>query len=455
MRLAITVSLAKANEKLLHFTVEGQSLQDENPFNLECLADTPGLKILNLTTRDGWGNLVQCNISGTILTFPAKRFFIEYDLQTAYTDCMGADREVYLMYPFINDHEAFFGVGSLPVPSPLRQWIDDLQVQFQLTDVPAEWGVFSNGMDGPIEPTKLEGFFVYAAAGLPVENHAYGAQQGPLNYSLAVQRGKTIPQTPAEIWDYIDRFLVWIESSVAPYGGQRDIYILILQAPNDFEQITDGRAFATGENVPNGIIVYAPKNPAYLWKLFEHDNYAYFLEDGLAHELTHFYTTSSWAGRAKSVLYPSPTCPSEDARLIGELLNQYCYNQFMFRDPPYQFLTYYLARALQKQQKRGGRSPILDLFLLDTYLRRQGHSVLALFGVMVWEKQRRPGPYESAQVIFSVMHDWLGLDVPQHLRSQLLGQDTPNYLALVDRALRERGYMLVHHHDTFDIRQDI
>lgn len=454
MRLAITVSLAKVNQKLLHITVEGQSLQDETTLLLEALADVPGIKVSNLQSQDGWGNPLICNLSEKKLTLPAKRFLVDYDLETTYTDCIGADRDVYLMYPFINDHEVFFGVGSVPVPTPLHEWVNDLQVQFQIKDVPAGWNVFSNGMQGQVEPTKLEGFFVYAAAGLTPEEHTYVAQKSLMVFNLVVQCSKTIPLHTYELWNMIDRFMVWIESSVAPYRGQQDINILILQAPDDFEQQIDGRTFATGENVPNGIIVYGPQNPAYLWKMFEHDNYAYFLEDGLAHELTHFYTTSSWTGRSKSVLYPSPTCPPEEARLIGEMLNQYCYNQFMYRENPNQFLTYYLARALQKQQKHGGRSPILDLFLLDTYLRRQGHSVLALFGVMVWEKQRRPGPYESAQWMFNVMHDWLGLDVPQHLKGQLLGKEAPNYVALVDRALRERGYTLVHHHDTIDIRQE-
>ncbi|MBI5931111.1 MAG: hypothetical protein HY862_17510 [Chloroflexi bacterium] len=453
MRLEINVSLAKINEKRFHVHVEGQSLQDETTLTLEALANVPGLKILELHTEDGWGNPLLCNISEKTITIPTRRFLLEYDLQTTYTDCMGADREVYLMYPFINEYEVFLGVGCLPVPTSLPQELNDLQVQFKLMDIPAGWNIFSNGMQGQIEPTKLEGFFVYVTTGLSSTEHTYVAQKQRVFFNLVVQRGKTIPQQPYELWDYIDRFMVWIESAVAPYHGQQDINILILQAPDDFEQQTEGRAFATGENVPNGIIVYAPKNPTYLWKLFEHDNYAYFLEDGLAHELTHFYTTSNWAGRAKSVLYPSPTCPPDEARLLGEYLNQYCYNQFMYQANPTQFFTYYLSRILQKQQKRGGRSPILDLFLLDTYLQRQGHSVLALFGVMVWEKQRRPGPYESAQLMFTVMHDWLGLEVPTHLKSQLLGKEAPNYPAFVEKALAERGYRLVRHHDVLEIRQ--
>lgn len=454
MQVEFTISLRDVANRLLHVVVEGQSVQSPISFMLEALGGIPGIEILNLAVTGQHGQAIECNISETSLTIPAPKFRLTYTLKTDYTDCMGADRDVYLMYPFINSHEIFFGVGSIPVPSPLHEWVDDSQVNFAVVDVPAGWQVYSNLMEGVVEPTKLEGFFIYAADNLEISNHTYVTQSGPLQFQLVVQHGKIIPQTPDEIWNFIDRYMTWVERNVGPYRQAREINLLILQAPDDFEQQTQGRAFATGENVPNGIIVYAPNNPDYLWKLFEHNNYAYFLEEGFAHELMHFYTTSNWAGRAKSVLYPTPDCPPADARLIGEALNQYCFNQFMYRDVTEQFYNYYLARALNQQQKRGRRNQILDLFLLDTHLRRQGHSVLALFGAMVAEKQRRPSPYANAQFLLDVANDWLGVDISPQIAALVSGNDIPDYPALMGWALTERGYTLIENQGNFFIRQD-
>ncbi len=442
IRLDITCSLQHYHQQILEFAVNCDSDQEQHIFHLEALGNCPGVVVQDLQIVDANGLPVAFTVDGLKLQhINAPRFRITYRIQTRYTQCVGFDREFILTYPFISATEAFFGTGVFAHPDDLPQQTDNIQATFQLRDLPAGWGIFTNLPMGTISPGQLDEYYVYCAVNLQPAQHTYA---GRVSLQFLAQDGVAFPVLPNDIWRFVDAWLDWLETHLAPYWQQPNI--LFLRAADDFRQQTDNRAGATGENVLNGIVSYGPSDPDYLEMMFGYRDYSFFVYDGLAHEFMHAYTTTSWTGRYKAILYPSPDCPPPHSQLIGEGLNLYFHRRFLYRyldGTDARFYIDTMARSLNRLQQRSSHRAILNLLILDAFLHDQGSSLLTLYQAAVVQKSQRRGPYDSAEFLFELMARHLHIDVPSNLRQQILGPDMPDYATLLPSALNRFGYSLL------------
>jgi hypothetical protein len=446
--IEVTVDLSRFRESTLNFSVTYASNQALNVFRLEALANRNGVEVLHLAVRDDAGQPVDFTLQDQFLHIQASTFRLDYAVKTRYPDCVGADREIEMIYPFINPDEVFFGTGVLAHPQDLPQIEVDLSARFKVAGLPAGWTIFSNLPGEAINPAHLNGFFLYAASTQPPEVFTYVGQDRMVTFRLLVQRGKTIPVAP-------DTLRQFIEDYIALYRQADEINILFLQAPANFQELTANRAFATGENVLNGIVTYTPNNPAYLERLFGHGDYTFYLYDGLTHEIMHFYTSTSWQARYKSVLYPGPVCPPADAQLIGEALNLYFSRQYVYRHlfgSNEQFFTDTVAQAFSQHRNRPRKNPLLELLILDMHLRVTETSLLALYSYAIHQKQQDPTPYTSAVFLFDMLAQKMGIQA-YHLYESLFQQPLPDYPTLVEDVLTKVGYRLVERTDNLELER--
>ena len=228
----------------------------------------------------------------------------------------------------------------------------------------------------------------------------------------------------AELFNFFDSYMDRLERDLAPYRRAREINFLVLQPPADFEALAGGRTFATGENVLNGIVCYAPREPDYVEKRFGYASYARFLYEGLAHELLHFYTSMSFDASEKTVLYPAPDCPAYASHLLAEALNLYFCSQYAGELVPEARGSFeaWLERCSARRSRTGAPQPLLDLRELDAHLRACGSSLLALFRELLLVKLEKPGPYSSAAFLFDTMRGRLGVAPPPELESAILSR---------------------------------
>lgn len=314
-----------------------------------------------------------------VITEPCQ---LRYELHTVYRDVVGDDRDVYVMYPFINEREVFFGVGAVPYPVNYADIADEFTFGYELQRLPAGWQMFST-LEPPA-PGQLEGFFVYAVRG-----EAVSFKCGSTTFQWMMQPGKIFPLSGDEIETYITNYVRWLEANIGPFLPDW-VNLLFLQAPSNFAELSNQRTFTTGQNFSNGILTVGPNNPDYLQAMFGYDDYRFFLYDGMTHELMHYYTTTSWQGKYKAYLYPAPNASPYTSRLTGEALNIYFHRQYLYQHwygSPERFYERDIPGSIKKAQQRGIRAPLADLHLLDKALQEHGTSLLEQFRRLVSERK--------------------------------------------------------------------
>lgn len=407
MRLDITVSLQSYRERRLQFTlVWTPDHAGTTRFELPPL-DHPFVQVSDLWAEVD-GSAIPTRIADGHFTFQAAApVTIRYSLQSPFVECMGVDARVDLILPFLNANEVFFGTGAIAYPSDVSESAPQLDVTFRVIDVPDGWDVFSSMITGGAHPAKLDGFFCYCCPARQPESSTFDGTAGRVTFRWLTQHGKTFADLPFLI-EGTRRWLDWLEANLAPYGGAPEIAVLLLRAPEDYQQETEGQAFATGENVLNGIVAYGSDSLVNT-RQWGYDSYRAFLIGGLLHEIMHFYTTAAWQGAYKSILYPAPTCPRADQRLIGEALNLYFSEPFarqLLDAPP--------DVSPPAQRAPTGRTGSLAILsLLDRALAARGSSLRALFAAMLERKRREHTPYPSADWMFEVLRQDLSIDVPE------------------------------------------
>jgi hypothetical protein len=446
--MQITIDLRSAEHDKLNIALDC-SLNGHR-LKLQALTIGNGIQISNLAICDPDGTPLPYSIQGEIIECSADRVHIEYTLTTSYKVCVGSDKQQDFIYPFINANEVFFGTGSIPVLETVDNPIFDVPTTLILINLRVGWKVFSNLELGSANESLSGSFFVYAANYMMIST--FDLLHTDAVFEILAQYEATLPKPPNELSAFIDESIGWLESQLIPLPLKRHVRLLILQAPTNFEEIANQRSFATGENVPDGIICYAPRNPDYLRRFFDYDDYGYFLLDGIVHEMMHWYTTSSSDGRHKSILFPSAICPSADANLLGETLNSYFHNQYLIQHQ-YNDLSLFLERHILRglQNQRPGRKPLLDLFLLDIYLMSQGQSLWTLFRELLRDKQHNVTGYDSIMYLVEIAQKVLQINLPAEYQQMLTGEMIPDYQSRVAEMLRQIGYQIKTERETLII----
>lgn len=429
--LSVTIDCQACQQGIWAIEVIGALTEMPGPLVLEALTVGNGVTVTGVELEDEIARPQPITPHQNQLPLSLSSFRLRYTVQSQYRACVGADRQVYFTYPFANEDEFFIGAGILPYPANLSTLAHELTVQVELINLPGGWQTFSNG---PLNhPAKLDSFFLYAAPDLRPQQHTFAGQGHPITFHLLAPRGRELPLPFTDITTHLDNTLIWLEQNLAPYQQASEIFVLFLQAAADFETQTNRQAFATGENVLNGIVTYAPNDPTYLQRLFGQSDYVAFLRDGLAHELVHTYTTTAWQGKYKAVLFPAPDCPPQVQHLLGEALAGYIHRLYMRQQiNPVTGLafpdgfTQDVAFAYEQQKKRGRNHPFLDLFLFDRALRQKGMTLLALVGVAMRERQLSREPYLSLDLLLR------GSEAGERGRDLLLPPTTPDYASLLD-----------------------
>jgi hypothetical protein len=442
MQINISVNLGNYQHRRLHFQIGCEGADSgQQDFVLNALNNSL-ITVNDLRVENVQGAPIPFTVTGQQLLFESAspRFRISYEIFVPLRECLGAYQEADLLFPFINEDEIFFGSGALAYPDALPTLADQIEVTFQLEGVPQGWDVFSSMITGGAHPAKLDGFFCYLTPEITPVVVDVPLQEGAVKLRLVGQRGKTFPLN--ELGAFAARWLTRLDQQIAPYQGAREIDVLFLRTPDDFETQAQGQAFAAGENMLNAILSCGSANPDYLRERFGYEDYEYHLYDGIAHELLHFYTSTAWQARYKSVLCPAVNCPRTDRWLIGESLNVYLHDQYVRAQFGRSFVNDKITPLIQAASAGSARRfQLLDLFLLDDGLRERGTTLEALFGAMVRRKQADYPrlPYDSARWMFDVLRDDLGINAPD-LRELVLGETIPDYAALLPAALERYGH---------------
>lgn len=454
MRLEYTVSLREYKQRAFHVRMTCTPHKAGTGRLVLPLIGHPFLRVETYMLSHGRAaEPVEAIDNGFSLSLsPGDEITLTYRVVTPFTECMGADSEADVMLPFISDHEAFFGTGMLAYFEPLQDLEVDMAISFEAVDLPSGWREFTSMTTGGAHPAKLDGFFWYASRSPQQQDTAIRSENGDIALRLVLQKTKNF--IPVRIPGFADqlmdsalialarRWVGWLEQYLAPYSGLRDLDMLILRAPDDYNRQTNGRAFATGENVMNGIVAYAPESDDHAMR-YGYKDYGTFLASGVLHEIMHGYTTTSWQGRYKSVLYPSPQCPREHQRLLGESLNLYFSDQFLYwvidrpgEHPGPFLLSQSFREKISARAAAGKRDQLVDLFLFDYGLRIKGSSLMTLFGAMIKRKQAEHprAPYQSADFLIETMRDVLRIHAPE-LEPLIIGSNMPDYARLLPTAL--------------------
>lgn len=430
MRVDYIVDLAGLRSGIVRFRADFSGLPPGSVLRLPVRLAKAGVNVLGLGAAGPSGRALRLKTSGERIRAPARSFSLEYSLRISFKECAGTDREIELLYPFLNSGELFLGSGVLAYPEALARLAPRLKASLRAAGLPPGWGIFSSMAEGEVSPAALDSFFIYFSK-LSARMHAYRGAAGRTEFALLVQKGKKIPLGAAEVWAAADAYLGALEKYLSPYEGFRKVNILLLQCPADFEKFTGGRAFAAGENMAGGIAIYTPKSPEYLSRRYGYAGYAYHLLDGLAHELTHFYSTGAWQGRYKSMLFPAEACPSRHKQLIGEVLTSYFHNGLVRCRSGIKpsFISGKILPVLGKWVLNPGKRPLLDLFLLDLWLRAGGSSLAAAVRRLLREYGVRHRPYKSALALVRAAEACRGRALPASIKKAILTDHVPDYAA--------------------------
>ncbi|MCB9437595.1 MAG: hypothetical protein H6673_11485 [Anaerolineales bacterium] len=430
MKLNITVDVQAYRARKLSVTIACYDMVVD--LCLEAFNMGNGVRIDDLHATDMLGQPLAVSINDRTLQIAAPNYHLRYIVITDYEQCVGFDLDRVVTYPFIDEAEIFFGTGIIAQPIDISRHADNVAISFAVVNVPNGWGIYTNLIEPSIDAGQLDGFFVYSAPNLQPTRFQVQGQQMAIDFHYLVQNGHEVPLAASEVIEFVERYLSWLEANLAPYRQLSDIRILFLQAPPDFAARTNQRAGVTGENVQHGIVAYGPADDTYWQERFGYSGYRFFLLDGLAHEIMHFYTTTAWQGRYKSVLVAGENCPPADARLIGEALNLYFSRQFVYDyvGEPRRFYTEAIAYYLNLPPTR--KNPFLDLLLLDMALQEQGQSLLTVFQAML---ARPPIIYESARILTDKL--------PESLRASILDSAIPDYRHEVGQVLSKLGYQVI------------
>jgi hypothetical protein len=387
------------------------------------------VEVKDLRALSPAGESLSLKISGEKISMNAPGFTLEYVLRIKLKECVGTDKEAELLYPFLNASELFLGSGALPYPEELERLASGIAAELHVSGLPPGWAVFSSLTEGAVSAACLDSFFIYCSKGQAPRSYTYKGRTGGPRFRLLVQKGKSIPLSSAEVWEIAGGVMNELEKSFGPYAGAGLINILILQPPSGFERLARGATFATGENMLGGIAVYTPKSSAYIERLFGHGSYAYHLRDGLTHELTHFYSTTAWQGRYKSLLFPSAACPAQHKRLIGEILTAYFHEAVMRRNNSgsKSFLSGKILPQLAAWKLTGKKKPLLELFLLDLWLRSKESSLKGAVNRLLTGFGRAHKPYRSGAALTQAAVKCAGAPLPSYLRRALLTAQVPDY----------------------------
>ena len=431
-KLHIQIDFANIQQGICGFILSGQ-MATPLGFQWDVLGQVPDIELLNLTGIDPVDHQFM---------LPLGEFVIRYQLKTALREYVGSQRDIYFNYPFANENEAFISAGALPVP--VQEFEGALSVEF--VNLPPNWQVFSNLE--PMHSAKLESFFAYASQPVPIWEAEHQFQHSNImKMRLQVQYGKTIPFTAETFFPFVHKWLDFLETHLAPYTKTDHLDILILQAPANFKELVSAPTFATGENMMNGIVCYAPLDGDYLENLFGYRDYGYFLLEGVVHELAHLYASSGDAS-SKSILYAAPDCPRHDRMLIGESLPGYIHRLYMFthyHGDTQKFFTDEVSHWLKQYKARPRLNLLMKWLVLDIYLQTvHQSSVLKVFGEMVRMQQSAKMPFTSQQIVFEALQR-LGIELDSHHQNLFNVDFAGDIVDLLKDALLSVGLALYEH----------
>lgn len=427
MRIDYRIDLNRAGAGIVDLAADFTGVPRGTGLVLPVLGGKPGIKVLSLkTARPGKRESLPAS-SGERIAWPGRDFSLKCSLRIGLTCPAGTDKESELLYPFVNRDEIFLGSGALPYPENLRRLAPGLKTSLRVTGVTAGFRLFSSVGENGICPCQLDSFFMYFSRKQPAR-HAYNGEAGRTQFSLLVQEGKRIPLTRAGLWRHTDMVMRSLERHFAAYKGFRTIRILVLQPPPDFEKLAGGRTFATGENVAGGVLAYGPRSADYLKRRAGYSSYRFFLLDGLAHELTHFYSTAAWQGRYKSLLFPAAGCPPRHKRLLGEVLTAYFHRAILrSQRGPASFAAGEIRPRVAAWKAQPAKREFLDLLLLDLWLREGGSALKEAFRALIRRYGERHEPYPSARALTRAAEQCRRAALPPWLKAALLTDSCPSY----------------------------
>jgi len=449
MKISITIDFKNYLKNNLVFSVRFDLENKKNRIILNAIAVKAGIRTSNLVVLDNKSNYLDYIIKDNIITVNERSFIINYTLNTIFTDCVGFNKKIEFLYPFINQNELFLGSGSIPYPENLSEISNKLKITTKIINKPEFWNTLSNiKFESNFLPIT-DTFFIYSSNENTIHKYTFHGQKNIVDFQIVIQKNKKIPISINKLFSYINDYCIWLENNLIPLKHVDKINIIILQTTDNFTELTGNEAMATAENMLNTIIIYGPDNNKYYKKLLNYSDYTKFLYDAITHELMHSYTTMSWQGKYKSILYPDKICPNKDARFIGEALNIYFHNYYIenyFSNSNETFITKIIFDSFINYIKNGNDS-LMRLFLLDFYLKKNNSSLLELFSELLKHTKK---PYNSLKILFDTSKKYLNITINDKFKKIILNERIAD-TSVIKSAFEYEGYKILKNNKIFEV----
>ena len=412
MKVDVIINLKKYLKNRLIFSIKFNLNKNSNKLVFNLLKIETGIELKNIEVLDTDNNKINYSIEDNLIVIDKQIFTLNYEVDSIFKNPVGYNRSVEFLYPFLNEREIFLGSGSIPYPVNLAEISDDIDFVIDIINLPENWNILSNIKFGIKNPPILDTFFIYCSIKKSSYLNIYHGKNSNIKFNITIQENREIPISIEDLFLYINKYCRWLEKNLAPLRKIDKIDILILQAPLTFKQLTNNESSATGENMLNAILLYGPNDNNYYKKLFGYKGYDRFIYDAITHELMHSYTTTSWQGKYKSILYPSLKCSYYNARVIGELLNIYFHNKYLYDyfNHSDDFITEVIHEGYLKKS-------LMPLFLLDRYLQKENTSLLELFSKLLFFNK---GAFDSLDILFKTSQKELGITIKDYFNQKKL-----------------------------------
>lgn len=330
-----------------------------------------------------------------------KRLTFKYVIEPKFTKHIGSHRSLSLNMPFSNQNEFFMGDSCIlrPFDAKFNELIND-SIELEIINE-TNLSLFTSIKPGAVDREQLILFFCYLCH---ARENVYSGKNKNLSIQIVQSESASKIISAKELFLDVNSYLNYYVDELGNHKQKELIIFQNIPDPN-FQKLNNGKTFATGENVRNGILIYLPNDGDYLQWLAGHRDYLRELRTGLIHEIGHFYS-SKGGDPNKTILTHDKVCPERDYWIIGENLNGY-FTSFIAKSfgvvsSPQDFKTLAMQNA-KNYKKRKGYAGCLYFCFVDKILKDEGTSLWVVYKEMIRSQRENPTLYKSIEYFYDCL----------------------------------------------------
>lgn len=317
-----------------------------------------------------------------------------YILKPKFNQHIGSYQSLSLNMPFSNEKEFFMGDSCILRPFN-KNFEEDFYGRVEIEILNETDLGLATSLDRESDKDQLLLFFCYLGE---FKKNYYKNFSQDLEIEVVQTPRASRKISARELFNDVDKYHQYYLNELGKHKQKR---LTIFQSmPDDnFQKLGQGKTFATGENVRNGILIYLPDDENYIEWLSGHKSYLRELKYGLLHELGHFYS-SKGGDPEKTLITHSSSCPVRDFWIIGENLNGY-FTSIIAKElgliEDDQGFSSLVKLHSNTYLKRKGYAGCLYFCYVDKILRDVGSSLWDVYKNMIDSQRENPSPYDNIE----------------------------------------------------------